>query len=117
MEVLAVERSLSFFNFCHMTEWLVKRDIRFFGNNVGKLLAYHKNAIFCCSLFLLFVENDVLRVLSQFRVISRQFRRGVCFVLFEEFICTKRRPSWLKSINTANLACCSLFVPMWEMKF
>ena len=56
-----------------------------------------------------YVGNEVLKVLSHFGVISRRFRRGLCFVLLGG-LCTKRRP-WLKLMKTANLfAPCSTSV-------
>ena len=47
------------------------------------------------------LENGVLRILSYLRVISRQFGRGLCFVLLGGIL-YKRRP-WLKSVKAANL--------------
>ena len=45
---LAVERSIFFRllsrDWVLASEWLVKHDIQFFGNNVSKPLAYHKNS-------------------------------------------------------------------------
>ena len=55
----------------------------------------------CCSLFLLWSIIMFQPFLSDFKTISRRFRRGLRFVLLVG-LCTKRRP-WSNSLITANL--------------